>query len=137
MNLRGGTEQMIARLAESSERGGIAGDDRVRTGEAAEEVAAQLAGAGPWCDAGQRILAIKAKHRYGRALRERRWWGWARRRRAAPCACLRVAHVAEESTLERGDADAMGSLHLRGLDVANRRTDVLMVGERLDRTQVS
>src|SRR5205807_5473611 len=71
------------------------------------------------------------------ALREPRWWGRTRRRRAAPCACLRVAHMAEESTLERGDAHAMGSLHLRGRDVAHRRTDVLMVGERLDLKQVS
>src|SRR6266566_5272386 len=107
MNLCRGTEQMIACLAESSERGGIAGNDRVRTGEAAQEVGAQLPGPAPRGDAGKRILAIKAKHRYGRALRQPRWWGRTRRRRAAPCACLRVAHVAEESTLERGDADAM------------------------------
>src|SRR5437016_14488794 len=112
MNLCGGTEQMIACLAESSERGGIAGNDRVRTGEAAEEVAAQLTGPGPRGDAGKRILAIKAKHRYGHALREPWWSGRARRRRAASCACLRVAHMAEESSLERGDPHAMGSLHL-------------------------
>src|SRR6185312_3921629 len=107
-----------ARLGETREGGGISRDHRVRTGEAAQEVRAELAFAGPGGKSRERVLAVKTKHRHGGPGRNADLRARGRLGLCRLGAARRSRYMAEEGLLESGDAHSVSGFDLGGFDVA-------------------
>src|SRR5271163_2483332 len=121
---------MISSLNEPRERCRVCCYDGIGTGEAAEIMSAELAGARAGCDAGERVLAIKAEHRHRLAARS------CVHKRFGVVLRATSLNMPLELALQGGDANLVLTLHLRPLHVAHSRRQVCMVRDLLGLSQI-
>src|SRR3984893_3052475 len=126
--------QVVSRLQESGEGGGLARDYRVGTGEAAKKMGAELAGVGPRRDAGEWVRAVESEHRHGCAAKSRCVGRAADPRRCNGDIARQVSKV---DSLDRRDPLTVLVLDLGSSDVPCRRRKLGVVGNLLDFMQIA